>query len=363
MPSGPSRGVSPPQGDGGKSLKERLLVGAAPRWLASLLIAGGFAWLLARGGLPLLPDAEALRKLPAWSIAGFVLTQLGSILLRTYRWVFLLRPIAPNIVPLRVLGIGLVGFSAIFLVPLRMGEVVRPYLIARDGEVTFMQAAGTVLAERIIDGLVLAVVTFTAMSLATTVSPLPRSLGDLPLPLATVPTAIYTATLGFALLFLAMMAFYAAREPARRVTHRLLGKVSPSAADFASQTLERVADGLKFLPSRRNFVSFVGATLVYWMLMICGQWLLMLGAELPATLMQAATMVGILGLGSVVPAGPGMFGAYQVAGFSALALFFPLGDVRSAGAAIIFAGYVIHLTLSSLQFVLGFALMARVKKV
>jgi glycosyltransferase 2 family protein len=352
-----STGVSPPPEPGQN--KPRLFAGAVPRVIASLLIAGGFIWLLARGGLPLVPEEASLRRVPAWAIAGYAVTQIGSILLRTYRWVYLLRPIAPAVRPTRVMAIGFVGFSAIFLAPLRMGEIVRPYLIARDGEVTFMQAAGTVFAERIIDGLVVTLFTVSAMSLAPTVSPLPRSLGSLPLPLATVPAAVYTATLAFAGLFLAMTAFYAARGPARRATRAVVGLVSHRAADWAAQTLERVADGLKFLPSSRNLSSFVSLTLVYWVLMISGHWMLMRGAGLPATPTQAATMVGITGLGSIVPAGPGLFGAYQIAGFSALALFFPLSEVRTAGAAVIFVAYVVSLGLTCLQLFVGFWLMAR----
>jgi hypothetical protein len=344
----------------GKSIREQMVARAGPRIIASLLIAGGFVWLLMRGGLPLLPAQDDLRRVPMWAIAGFVLLQMASIFLRTYRWVYLLRPIAPQLKPLRVLGIGLVGFSAIFLAPLRMGEVVRPYLLARDRQVTFMQAAGTLFAERVIDGVVLTLFTFVSMSVASKVSPLPRALGDIPLPLATVPAAVYTATLAFAGLFLAMAAFYAAREPASRVTRRVIGLVSPRAGNWAAQTLIRIADGLKFLPSRRNLISFLVATGVYWVCMIAGQWLLMRGSGLPASPTQAACMIGILGLGSVVPAGPGLFGAFQVAGFSALALFFPLSDVRTTGAAVIFISYAVHLTLSSLQCVLGFLLMAKV---
>jgi uncharacterized protein (TIRG00374 family) len=360
MPSGPPSTISPPEEPGRKRLKDQLLAGAVPRLVTSILIASGFVWLLMRGGLPLVPEQDALDRVSSWAIAGFVASQLLAILLRTYRWVFLLRPIAPRIKATRVLGIGLVGFSAIFLAPLRMGEIVRPYLLAQDGEVSFMQAAGTLFAERVIDGLVLMTFTVTAMSLATTVSPLPQALGDLPLPLATVPAAVYTATLGFLGLFLTMTAFYAMRETAARVTRTLLGLVSTRLAEWAASTLSRVADGLRFLPSRRNLLSFLTVTCLYWVSAILGQWGLMRGAGLPATVAQAATMVGIIGLGTVVPAGPGMFGAYQIAGFSALALFFPLESVRSQGAALIFIAYVVHVSLSSLQFIFGFLIMSKV---
>lgn len=339
--------------------QKQLFKGALPRVALSLLIAGGFVWMLARGGLPLLPSEDSLRRLPSWVVAGYVLIQVPIIVLRTYRWVFLLRPLAPRVKVARVMGIGFVGFSAIFFAPLRMGEIVRPYLVAEDGEVTFMQAAGTIFAERVIDGLVLTLFTVISMTLATTVSPLPRSLGDLPLPLATVPAAVYTATVAFVGLFVVMTAFYAARDQARRATRFVVGLVSVRAADWAAQTLERVADGLRFLPSRSHSSSFMGVTLLYWALTISGQWFLMRGVGLPATFVQAATMIGIVGLGSVVPAGPGLFGAFQIASFSALALFFPLDEVRSAGGALVFVAYVVQLAMACVQLLAGFVFMAR----
>jgi uncharacterized protein (TIRG00374 family) len=361
MPSEASiSGKGSPPGEPNGKPKQHVLARLLPRLVASLLIAAGFVWLLARGGLPLVPDAAELRKVPVWAVAGYAVLQAGAILFRTYRWVYLLRPIAPSLRPVRVLGMGFVGFSAIFLAPLRMGEIVRPYLIAQDGEVTFMQAAGTVFAERTIDGVVLTLFTLTAMSLAHMVSPLPTSLGNLPLPLLAVKAAVYSATLGFCGLFVAMVAFYAARDAAGRATRWLIGLVSKRAGDFAASTLERIADGLRFLPSSSNLISFLTVSLIYWAFMISAQLLLMRGGGLPATLAQATTMIGILGLGSIIPAGPGLFGAYQVAGFSALALFFPLAQVRSVGAAVIFLEYIVNLVLGSLQFALGFWLMARV---
>jgi len=361
MPSGPPpSSASPPTLP--KSEPKRLFAGALPRVLVSLLIAGGFVWLLARGGLPLVPSDEALRRIPAWAVAAYVAVLIPVYVLRTYRWVYLLRPLAPRMRVTRVLSIGFLGFSAIFFAPLRMGEIVRPYLLAEEGEVTFMQAAGTIFAERVIDGLLLTLFTVVSMTLATTVSPLPRYLGDLPLPLATVPAAVYSATAAFVGLFVVMTAFYAAREQARGATRFIVGLVSLRAADWAATTLERVADGLRFLPSRKNSSSFLAVSLVYWALTISAQWLLMRGVGLPATFTQAATMVGVIGLGSVVPAGPGLFGAFQIASFSALALFFPLAEVRSGGAALVFVAYVVQLAMTCVQLLTGAALMARSRR-
>ena len=341
------------------SLKQRLIKGALPRVVTSLLIGAGFIWLLARGGLPLLPDRAALQKIPASAVVTFTLLTFVSTLLRTYRWVYLLRPIAPLVKPLRLMGIGMVGFGAIFFAPLRTGEIVRPFLLAQDGEVSFMQAAGSIFAERVIDGVMLTLASALAVATATMISPLPKSLGNLPLPLATVPVAMYSAAVAFSGLFIAMTAFYVARERARRVTRWIVGLISVKAADWAAGTLERLADGLRFLPSRINLFSFLSVTAIAWLISFAAQWLLLRGSGMPASFAQACAVVGIQGVGVTVPAGPGLFGAYQIASFSALALFFPLEQVRSQGAAMVFVSYVVCLVLSAFEIVLGAFLMAR----
>ena len=115
----------------------------------SLLLAGGFVWVLNRGGLPIIPERAAFASVTWWILPGYALLCSVGMFLRTYRWVYLLRPVAGDISARRVLGSGLVGFTAVFFAPLRMGEIARPWLVARDGKVTFLQATGTVAAERI----------------------------------------------------------------------------------------------------------------------------------------------------------------------------------------------------------------------
>jgi glycosyltransferase 2 family protein len=337
----------------------RPLKGLLPRIAVSLLIAGGFAWLLLKGGLPLLPSRDALARLPLWTVTAYLTMSCLAAFLRCYRWLHLVRPLDPGAQPARVLGISLVGFSAVFFAPLRSGEVARPYLLSQDRKVTFLQAAGTVGAERVIDGLIITIITFVAMSLATPISPLPRTLGDLPLPVSAVPAAVYGALLVFSAAFASMFAFYVARDTAQRLTERLVGLVSKRLAAWAAGTLGRIADGLSFLPSAKNLLPFLGQTLVMWGLVVAAQWVLLRGMGMPATVTQAATTVGVQGLGSVVPAGPGMFGAYQIAGFSALAMFFPLSQVKIEGAVFIFVAYTSTLVINAVQFVLGFLLMAK----
>jgi uncharacterized membrane protein YbhN (UPF0104 family) len=158
-----------------------------------------------------------------------------------------------------------------------------------------------------------------------------------------------------------MTLFYVARGLAGRLTRKVVGLVSTRAAEFAAGTLERLADGLSFLPSRGNLLRFLRSTVGYWAFNILSQWLLLRGLGLNASFSQATAGVGIQGLGSLVPAGPGMFGAYQIAGFSALAMFFPMAEVTTVGAVFVFVTYTTQLVANVLQLLGGFWLIAKPK--
>ncbi|HEX2871321.1 MAG TPA: lysylphosphatidylglycerol synthase transmembrane domain-containing protein [Polyangiaceae bacterium] len=347
-----------PDGGAGKPLQS----GAWPRIIASLLIGGGFLWLLTRGGLPLIPPKEALAQLPVGHVLAFCALLILGIAFRTHRWTYLIKPIAPEMPARRIMGVCMLGFAAVFLAPLRSGELVRPYLISQGGRPTFMQATGSVAAERIVDGLMVTFFTFVSLSLATKISPLPSRLGDLPLPVAAVPAAAYGALILFSCAFAGMTAFYVARGLAGRVTRRVVGLVSTRAAEFAAGTLERLADGLSFFPSRSTLLRFMSSTLIYWACNILSQWVLLRGLGLEASFAQAAACMGIQGLGSLVPAGPGMFGAFQIAGFSSLAMFFPMEQVKTVGASFVFVTYTVSLVLNVLQVGGGLWLVSKAKK-
>jgi len=334
----------------------------APRILASLAIAGGFVWLFRRGGLPLIPSSETLAAVEPGKVAAFGLFIALSTYLRVHRWVPLLRPVAPDISEQRVVGVGLIGIATIMFAPLRMGEAARPYLLARDGKVTFFQALGAAGAERVVDGLVLTVTSAFALMLSTPISPLPDHLGDVALPVSIIPRAIYVAATVFSGAAIALTVFYVARGFARKVTMTLLGPISVKLANFVTSTLERLADGLSVLGSPENRLRFFGETLLYWLCQFIAQWLLMRACGIEASIAQACVTLGVLGLGVIVPAGPGLFGAFQIGTYSGLALFFPLSVLRTSGAAMAFVSYASQLFAMLLALGIGFWLLARSKR-
>jgi uncharacterized protein (TIRG00374 family) len=305
---------------------------------ASLLLAGCFVWIFRQGDLPLLPTKGSLQHL-VWAFVPLqFLTLLVVTLLRTYRWRYLLDPLGG--LPVRkMFGISLVGFAYIAFAPFRMGEFARPYLVSRESNITFLQATGTVAAERILDGLMLSVMLLLGLLTSTPLERLPERLGKLPLPVAAIPHAAYSALALFTCAFLAMGLFYWARDWARRTTRAVVGLLSVRLADFLTEKVERVADSLKFLPSTRSSLPFLRDTVLYWLLCILYTWFGCRSCGLEATFSQAAVVIGVVGLGILVPSGPGFFGGFQLASYCGLAMFFPEEDVLSRGALYVFLTY------------------------
>jgi glycosyltransferase 2 family protein len=321
--------------------------------IASLVLGGGIAWVLARGGLPLVPSAAAFASLRPWTVVAYTGSLVLVHTLRAVRWRHLLRPIGDA--SLRsVLAVSWIAFGAILLSPLRSGEIVRPYLITKRSNIRVWEATGTVGAERVLDGLLLSLMLFVGLQVAVPLAPLPDHVGSLPVPAAAVPRAAYGALALFMAAFALMGTFFFARDFARRATFAVIGHVSRRLAERLAGIVERVADGLRFLPSPGHLVPFLGETLAYWAVNAAGVQLLAWGCGLTTiTLPQAAVTVGCLGVGILVPAGPGYFGAFQLATYMALAMYFPEQLLIGPGAAFVFLLYVTQVGVHVLAMAIG----------
>jgi glycosyltransferase 2 family protein len=309
----------------------------------SLVVAIGFGWLMHRGALPVVPPARAFAKVEWWTVAVYVACWLATLVLRSARWYWLLAPI--HRVPMRrVINVSFIGYGALILLPFRLGELVRPVLIRKRGQLSAVAATGTVGAERILDGLILSASLFVALPLSGMLDPLPDRIGDLPVSASVVPSATYSALTVFVLAFAAMGVFYWRRQWASRVTEKVLGVFSMKLARWMSSAVSRLATGFGFLPQLRYFVPYVSITAAYWWVNIASTELLMWGVGLgPVTFARACVVTGVLGIGSLLPNAPGFFGAFQLSLYAALALFYSSDSIVGEGAAFVFLLYVIQM--------------------
>lgn len=309
------------------SLVRRIL----PKLLVSLVLGALFAWLVARGGVPLVPSAAAFRGVIWWTLPAYLVVLFATNWVRASRWRFLVAPIKQVSLPV-VIGLNWIGFFAIFVMPLRLGEFARPALGKMREGIPISVGFGTVAVERVLDGLV------TSLCVAFAVFALPHL--DTNDELAKhVPAYGMLALTVFSCAFVALGFFLWQRKLAAMLVEKTFGLVSKKLAALLASKIDGVADGIRSIANPRLGAGFLGETLLYWTLNALGMWLLGWGCGLPMTFGHAVAVMGILAIGILLPAGPGLFGNFQLAVMAALKLFFPEEIVATHGAVYIFFLY------------------------
>lgn len=302
----------------------------------SLVIAALIVWWLLSQGFDVVPSLDAIAKVATpWAIAGYALLFLVFHFLRAWRWKYLLRPFAdvPSSV---VLETAFTGFTAIQMMPLRTGEVARPYLLDRYWGLSKSALFGTIAIERVIDGLMV------SLWLTVALFTIENDAGPYVWGLRFVPVAIFVTALAL------LVAFHRAPELVARVLRKILGLISQKLADFAIGVLERFHGGLAALPHMRSFWAFVITSAAYWGINATAFWVLARGCGLDLPAAGAVAGMGVLAVGILLPAGPGYFGNFQVAVLAALEMYLPDDALGEPAAVFIFLLYVMQTGLTIL---------------
>jgi uncharacterized protein (TIRG00374 family) len=309
--------------------------------LAGLLVSGGALWLTLRGK-DLGAIWRAAREADYRYLWPYFLILAAIHLVRTVRWGILLEPVAK--VPFaRLNSVSAVGYMALVLLPFRLGEFARPYLVAERPRLRVSAALSSVVVERVADGI------FTAALLVLALLAVPAGTPNLRL----VRGAGWLMLLGFAGLLGFLVVAYRRRDLAVRLTHRLVDPVSPGLAAKLSGMMDAFIHGLRLVPSRRKLGLFALLTAAYWALNGWGMQLLARGFGLRLTALQAFTVLGVLIVGVMIPAAPGMVGTFQYAVLLGLSLFVSREALDVHGQAyayVLWAAQLVQITAFGLFF-------------
>ncbi|WP_242338145.1 MULTISPECIES: lysylphosphatidylglycerol synthase transmembrane domain-containing protein [Anaeromyxobacter] len=289
--------------------------------LVGIAISGAALWLTLRGK-DVAAIAQEIRVADYRYLAPYVLILVGIHLARTVRWGLLLEPVAK--LPFSKLNaVSAVGFMALVVLPFRLGEFARPYLVAERPRLRVSSALSSVVVERVVDGV------FTGLLLVVSLLAVPDGTPGVRL--------LRTAGVVVSLAFLALLAFlvgaYRNRVLAVRFSEALLRPFSPRLAARASGMLDAFIHGLRLVPSRRKLALFLLLTAGYWGLNAWGMALLARGFGFQLGAVEACTILGVLVVGVMIPAGPGMIGTFQGAIVLGLSLFASREAVATRGVA------------------------------
>jgi glycosyltransferase 2 family protein len=227
-------------------------------------------------------------------------------LLRALRFGLILRPICR--LPVKDLWDLLnIWAGASMIMPARLGELVRPYLLRRRG-VSFSSGIGAMMVERFFDLsgllLLLGLVLWTTPQIPRVYSLLGQVL-------------LVMLAVGYVLVLLVL----AQREKVERTVAWFLSWLPAKAESFLDGIFRRLLDGFRIMASFKQVMILFAYSVFLWVLFSVLTYLFLLAFSIEAPFIVAVTIQVFICLGVALPSAPGFIGTFHAAGRYALTLF------------------------------------------
>jgi uncharacterized protein (TIRG00374 family) len=260
-----------------------------------------------------------IRQADSISVAIVLLLIVGSQLLRSSRWGLLLDPLEPLSQRL-LLPITSIGFLFVWILPARLGEVARPYLLQQNSRVGLSPAMGSVVLERLIDS--------SFLVLLLTIC----------LPALKLPALILSAFKGFVFILLAavLLLLFGSLPAFRERLFKFISMVLPASwSEFLTRIADTFYSGMQAVMSAKRLLSILALTSIIWGTGLAAFLVLFHSMDLQLGLLAATTVLVLTCLGIALPAAPGFIGNYHYACIVAMGLFGVAKDTALAYAILI----------------------------
>ena len=246
---------------------------------------------------------------------------------RGRRWWYLFPPRSepPGLVPATM-----IGYMVNNVLPLRAGEFVRVYVVARRWGHGFWTALATLIVERVLDSLV---IVFIMVVLVLRIAvPRPLEIG------AAILLAADLVAVGV-LCFLAVAPDYT-RALIERLTRRW-----PSLQRRVVGILETFVRGLEGVRTRAHLVPLAVWTVFVWLLPAFITWTMFRALDLELPWIAAWVVLAFVGLGVAIPSAPGYIGVFHAAATIALTIFGVPATAAFGYALLFHATQILPITL------------------
>jgi uncharacterized protein (TIRG00374 family) len=292
----------------------KLLIGIVIGAVCLVLAFRGVANTEQQTGIAWGDIVTMMRGIAWWGPAGFVAFVFAQLVLRSERWRIQVRGLMGTAPGHREsVAINSVAAAAVFLLPFRLGELVRPNLSAQRNIMRASAGLAATALERAIDGIV------TTFFFGVVLIAL-RNRSDVRLPAEVgVGGVIALVVFGGALVF--FVAAFKWREGTARLVLRALSLVHGPFARRAASILTGFLDGLACFRRPRDMLAYVGLTLAYWLVNAVSVFIVMRAMGIAVDPLAALLCLCFLVMGMMIPAPPGNVGNFHVFARSALTVF------------------------------------------
>lgn len=290
---------------------------------------------------------RALGRVQYWAILPALVAYFVGVWVRAVRWKVLLSSVRKDIRVYSLFRVLCIGYMGNDILPARLGDVLRVYVVSRRENVTKSASLATILVERILDGLTM--LGFLAVSAL----------------FITLNREMENVLRVFSIVFLVgLLVFVALAASPERITSLVqlllgrspLGRVIPEALHTrALHITASFVTGLGVLRSWTGVVSVLGLSVAAWacettMYYMIGAWGFGLSLPIHAYTMTTAAA----NLSTLVPSSPGFLGVFDGVAKSVLVGLFNM----NSGLALSYV-VVLHAALLFPVTALGLVYMAR----
>lgn len=226
---------------------------------------------------------------------------------RALRWRFIMEPIKPVKVG-SLFSALMIGYASNNIFPLRLGEFLRAYAIAKSQNISKTSAFATVVVDRLLDILSLLLV----LAITVFLYPMPQNIKNW-------GYAVSVATVGL----IVFMVFLMEKTDA---TVRLLEKIMPGRVFAIVQKVVRsFLQGFMVFKKSEHYLSILMLSLAVWFLYAVVVYLSFFAFNFTENygvgLYESLVVLVIISIGLMIPASPGFVGTYHWFCMKSLSLF------------------------------------------
>jgi glycosyltransferase 2 family protein len=282
----------------------------------------------------------ALKDINYFWVVVFILINFLNICIKSYRWKTLFPDFKKTPV-IRFLHFFIIGIMTNNILPFRMGEVVRGYLIADKLGVSKTASIGTVVTERAFDVLSLLVLFFIFLM---------TNYG------AFVPTALRHSIIVMLIVFMAIFLFMIFATRQRHIIVNLINKLEflypARLKNSIHEKIHFFLDGLGTLKHNKHILRLLSFSIFIWLIEGVSYYTIGVAMHIPVGLIGFMFIMMAICMGAMLPSAPAYLGVYEAACVGA---FLVLGIDQNKGLAyaiVIHALQIIIVTVAGVIFIM-----------
>ena len=300
------------------------------RWqiLLGVVLSVGAIVILFRG-LEIDELASEISKANYYSLIPFVIFEALSVWARGMRWRVLLEE---KLGGARLFWITNISYYLSNILPLRIGELGRVYLVTRNSEVTGMQALSTAVLERMLDVVTVFIMLFLVLPLV------PEH--------GLVTSMAYLVVGSVIVLIISMFVIASKRRSVAKFVNLVAKRLGSRIGGFVNDSFDKFFESIDVVRGRRVFLAGLWC-IVVWVFSVLATYCLLVSFAPTQQWYGAVFVTSLLALGIALPSVPASVGLWEASAVAALAV---LGVNREVALAF---AIVIHIVIFLQMAILG----------